>query len=225
MTALTAQNSQGVDDVHPVPPEFVGEQIRSVTVDFDVRATKTGMIFNEPIIKEVVSHRDRLGKLIVDPVMFAASGDSLLETEAEVSLARELIPRADVVTPNWHEARQLAGLIEVDQRNDPETVGRELAREWDGPHVLIKGGHTDDDEAVDRLVTPDGSIETFVAPRLDTENTHGAGCAYSSLITGHLVGNKTLMDSVADAKKQLTTALEKGYACGEGAGTLNFLNE
>jgi hydroxymethylpyrimidine/phosphomethylpyrimidine kinase len=225
ITALTAQNSQGVQDVHPVPPDFVGEQIASVTDDFDVDSTKTGMIFSEPIIREIVSHRDRLGDLVVDPVMFAASGDPLLEDEAEDALARELIPTADIVTPNWPEAQRLVRILDLDCEREPQPVGRCLAESFNGPAVLVKGGHIEDEEAVDYLIDPDGSIETFSAPRIDTQNTHGAGCAYSSLITGLLTKGVSRSEAVGSAKSNLTDALRTSYACGGGAGTLNFLTQ
>jgi hydroxymethylpyrimidine kinase/phosphomethylpyrimidine kinase len=225
ITALTAQNSLGVQDVHPVPPDFVGGQIQSVTDDFGIEATKTGMIFSEPIIREIVSHRDRLGQLVVDPVMFAASGDPLLEDDAEDALAKELIPQADIVTPNWPEAQRLTRILNLDCDSEPEPAGRALAESFAGPDVLIKGGHIKEEEAVDYLVNPDGSVEVFSAPRIDTKNTHGAGCAYSSLITGLLTQHTSPREAVKSAKSRLTDALRSSYACGQGAGTLNFLDQ
>ena len=222
MTALTAQNSLGVNGIDPVEPEFVAEQIEAVVEDFDVQATKTGMLFSAPIIRTVFTYADRLGQIVVDPVMVAESGDPLLEPEAEQAIAESLMPVADLVTPNWPEAQRLAATLHLDVDESPGAMARALAAET-GTHLLVKGGHTEDDESVDRLARPDGSNEAFRAEHLDTDNTHGSGCAYSSLIASNLAHGEDLTGAIEDAKKTLTDALRNGYAAGEGAGTLNFL--
>jgi hydroxymethylpyrimidine kinase/phosphomethylpyrimidine kinase len=222
MTALTAQNSLGVNGIDPVEPEFVAEQIEAVVEDFDVRATKTGMLFSAPIIRTVFTYADRLGQIVVDPVMVAESGDPLLEPEAEQAIAESLMPVADLVTPNWPEAQRLAATLHLDVDESPGAMARALAAET-GTHLLVKGGHTEDDESVDRLARPDGSTETFRAERLDTDNTHGSGCAYSSLIASKLAHGEDLTGAIENAKETLTEALRTGYGAGEGAGTLNFL--
>lgn len=223
ITALTAQNSRGVNGIEPVDPEFVAAQIEAVVDDFDVRSTKTGMLFSAPIIRTIFTYADRLGHVVVDPVMVAESGDPLLEPEAERAIAESLMPVADLVTPNWPEARRLVETLKLDVEDDPGAVARSLADET-GTAVLVKGGHTGEDESVDRLARSDGSTETFEAERLDTNNTHGAGCAYSSLIASHLAHGSELTDAVAEAKETVTEALRTGYAPGEGPGTLNFIN-
>lgn len=222
LTALTAQNSLGVNGIEPVPPEFVGEQIEAVVDDFDVRATKTGMLFSEPIIRMVVNHADRLGRIVVDPVMVAESGDPLLEPEAEKAIAGDLMPQANLVTPNWPETLRLADTLNLDVGETPGELAGALAEKTE-TNLLVKGGHTAEERSIDRLARPDGSTETFEAERLDTNNTHGSGCAYSSLIASQLAHGCELTDAVTQAKKTLTKALRTGYAPGQGAGTLNFI--
>lgn len=224
ITALTAQNTRGVKGVHPIPAEFIVRQIEAVTEDFEVNATKTGMLFNESIIEAVIDQRPQLGRLVVDPVMVAESGDPLLEAEAETILAKKLLPLSDVVTPNAPEARRLADTLGVKEVDDPLTLGRNLAGALEGPVVLLKGGHLEDTRAVDRLISKEGDVEEFSSPRLETNNTHGSGCAFSSLITAKLAGETDLREAVRLSKKELTRALRTGYAPGEGAGTLNFLD-
>lgn len=224
ITALTAQNSRGVDGIDPVDPSFVAEQIRSVAGDFNVRATKTGMLFSRPIIETVAEHAESLGRLVVDPVMVAASGDSLLEPEAERALAESLLPEADLVTPNWPETKKLAKALELNPAGTPEELGARLTEEYDSTVFLIKGGHSPEDDAVDYLCRHDEKNRSYRTERIDTENTHGAGCAYSSLIAAYLARGKSLDQAVGTAKDELTRALESGYAAGGGAGTLNFLS-
>jgi hydroxymethylpyrimidine/phosphomethylpyrimidine kinase len=223
ITAVTAQNSLGVDDIEPLPAEFVGQQIRSVVDDFSVGATKTGMLFSADIIRTVVDHRDDLNDLVVDPVMVAESGDPLLEPEAERALAEDLIPKCDLVTPNWPEAERLIEVLNLEPSDDPADRAEMLASAFDGPAVIVKGGHVDHDDAVDYLVKPDGETRRYSSERIETDHNHGAGCAYSSLIASHLARDVSLEEAIMVAKQTLTEAIRDGYACGDGAGTLNFL--
>lgn len=227
ITAVTAQNSTGVQGIEPLSPSFVKKQIESVADDFDLKATKTGMLFNEGIIEAVAETRERLGKLVVDPVMVAASGDPLLEETAEKSLVKKLIPRADLVTPNWPEAKRLSKVagIDVKDHKEPGELANELAGAIDGPDVLIKAGHIDETDAVDYMATPQGDLRKFSSDRIPTSNTHGAGCSFSSLITAELANNNHLQEAVETAKKETTHALQESYAPGDGPGTLNFLRD
>lgn len=223
ITALTAQNSMGVDGIESVPADFVEKQILSVENDFGIDATKTGMLHNASIIDAVSRHLDFLRPLVVDPVMVAESGDPLLEREAEESLIETLIPESDLITPNWLEAKRLAERIGINPSDDPGQLAGFLMESLEETPVLLKGGHTEESQAVDRLARPDGSLETFEADWVETNNTHGAGCIYSSLITANLARDKTLTDAVGIAKRELTRGLREGFACGRGPGTLNFL--
>lgn len=223
LTALTAQNSEGVQDIHPVPEDFLREQIRSVTSDFTVRATKTGMLFNGANIGVVAEEADRLGSLVVDPVMVAESGDPLMEAEAERTLVEDLLPQADLVTPNWTETERIAKRLGVSLSQSPAELGRSIAATLEGPGVLVKGGHLDENQAVDRLLFPDGTDREYTAERIDTNNTHGSGCVYSSLIAAELARGSELEDAIGTAKEILTEALRTSYATGSGPGTLNLL--
>jgi len=223
ITALTAQNSRGVEGIEPVPPEFVAQQIEAVTSDFSVEATKTGMLFGKNIIEAVVSRRNELNQLVVDPVMVAESGDPLMEPEAEETLAKKLVPASDLVTPNWPEARRLLELYGGESIDDPAQTAIDLASMVDGPAVLVKGGHVDKSEAIDWLARPDGTTQEFSAQRIDANNTHGAGCAYSSLITARLARGENITTAIMTSKQSVSSSLRDGYACGQGPGTLDFL--
>lgn len=177
ITAITAQNTVGVQAIHPVPPEIVGAQIDSVLSDVAADAIKTGMLFSTAII-EVVADRLRAHgatRLVIDPVMIAKSGDRLLRQDAVAALRDLLLPLAAAVTPNAPEAEVLAGMDVVDER-----TAREAARRiFDlGPRlVIVKGGHLDGERAVD--VVFDGStFEVLSSPRIDTPHTHGTGCTF-----------------------------------------------
>jgi hydroxymethylpyrimidine kinase/phosphomethylpyrimidine kinase len=221
ITSLTAQNSTGVNDIHPIPPEFLREQIDAVVSDAEITATKTGMLFGADIMDVVIDERARLGKLIVDPVMVAESGDSLFDEGAESTLVEGLLPNANLVTPNRHETKIIADQLGIDP--DDDEVGHEIARRLDGPAVLVKGGHSDEPEAVDYLYDSDGLVREYRAPRLDTENTHGSGCVYSSLITAYVARGRSIEAAVDEAKGSLTDALRRSYSVGKGPGTLNLL--
>lgn len=223
VTALTAQNTVGVRGIEPVSSEFVGRQIEAVVEDISPAATKTGMLFNAEIIETVAGYREQLGRVVVDPVMVAESGDSLLAVEAEKALARYLLPEADLVTPNYPEALRIADALQIPRYDEPRELAQAIACRLGQPQVLLKGGHMDEKEANDYLFDSDGEIEIFSAPRLETVNTHGTGCAYSSLITAQLARGRDVSTAIGEAKNQLTEAIKSGYQPGEGAGTLNFL--
>lgn len=223
ITALTAQNSTGVQGIHPVPPEFLEEQINSVTSDFPVLATKTGMLFSRELITVICDRCTQLGRLVVDPVMVAESGDSLLDPEAQSTLVQDLLPLADVITPNGPEIRVIADQLEL-ETNDLKRLTPQVARALDGPNVLLKGGHLEETEAVDYLYNRDGDEETFSSPRHETNHTHGSGCAYSSLIASFLAKGYSLIDAITESKNRIDRAIKDGYAAGAGSGTLNFLS-
>src|SRR5262249_15801250 len=182
ITALTAQNTQGVKAIHDVPPDFIAAQMDAVFSDLAVGAVKVGMLSQPPVIAAVAEGLDRHGQSRVglEPVRVAASGDRLLVPEAVDVLRRELIPRALVITPNLPEAAALLDTAPATNEGEMrDQVERLLAL---GPRaVLIKGGHSDGPESVDIFF--DGSVELRLpAPRIDTNNTHGTGCTLSSAI-------------------------------------------
>lgn len=223
LTALTAQNTRGVQAVHPVPPEFVGDQLRSVLSDFPVAAAKTGMLANAGIIRALLDTLNEFEPLalVVDPVMLATSGDRLLEREAEALLIHELLPRAALITPNLPEAAALLGEGIARTREDRWRQAERLLAL--GPRaVLLKGGHGTGPEAEDLLLSAELS-EVFSRPRLDTPNTHGSGCTLAAAITAGLARGLSLPAAVGEAKRYVQGALAAGarWKLGAGSGPLN----
>jgi hydroxymethylpyrimidine/phosphomethylpyrimidine kinase len=224
ITAVTAQNSFGVQGVEDLPPAFVALQLRSVLEDFGADAAKCGMLSTAPIIDAVAATLAELPveKLVVDPVMVAKSGDPLLQPDARKALADRILPLALVVTPNLPEAEVLAG-IPVAERSDMEEAARRIHAL--GPrYVLVKGGHLKGD-AVDLLWNGRAFTE-FSAPRVDSPNTHGTGCTFSAAIAAGLARGQALGDSIRSAKAYVTRAIREGFKAGHGVGQLrHFLPE
>jgi hydroxymethylpyrimidine/phosphomethylpyrimidine kinase len=218
LTAVTAQNSVGVTGVHNLPPEFVALQLDAVLGDFGADAVKVGMLSTAGIIRVVA---DRLGAyrtapVVLDPVMVAKSGDLLLQPDARAALIEAMLPLAEVVTPNLHEAAALAGLPVATEADMEEAARRIHAR---GPrHVLVKGGHLKD-SATDILY--DGrAITRFPAPHLESSNTHGTGCTYSAAIAAGLAHGRPLVTAIGEAKAYVTAAIREGFRAGRGVGAL-----
>jgi hydroxymethylpyrimidine/phosphomethylpyrimidine kinase len=207
ITALTAQNTRGVQGIHDVPPAFVGEQIDSVFSDLAVDAVKIGMLSRPAVIEAVAAGLDRHGarNIVLDPVMIAASGDPLLVPEAVETLRRALLPRALLVTPNLPEAAALLG--EGVAQTDAAVMGQAERILALGPRaVLIKGGHADGAYSVDVFLDEEG-FERFASPRVATRNTHGTGCTLSSAIAAGLAKGLPLREATAEAKKYISAAI------------------
>ncbi len=218
LTAITAQNSVGVQGVFNLPPEFVAKQIDSVLGDFGADAVKIGMLSTAPIIGEVArglaAHRQE--RIVLDPVMIAKSGDALLEPDARAALVKEVVPIATVVTPNLHEAGALAGMTVATERDMEEAARRILAL---GPrNVLVKGGHLRD-TATD-ILWNGRELTRFPAPRLHSPNTHGTGCTFSAAIAAGLARGDALADAIREAKAYVTAAIREGFQPGRGVGAL-----
>jgi hydroxymethylpyrimidine/phosphomethylpyrimidine kinase len=218
LTAVTAQNSVGVTGVHDLPPEFVALQIDAVLGDFGADSVKLGMLSNAGIIRAVAGRLRAHGqtRIVLDPVMIAKSGAPLLQPDARAALVEAVLPLAEVVTPNLHEASVLAGLP-VASEADMEEAARRIHAQ--GPrHVLVKGGHLKD-SATDILY--DGrSFTRFPAPRLDSNNTHGTGCTYSAAIAAGLALGAPLAAAIGEAKAYVTAAIREGFPAGRGVGVL-----
>lgn len=223
LTALTAQNTLGVQAVHSIPPTFVTAQLDSVLSDFSVRAIKTGMLADLATLEVVVTTLARCGDtpLVVDPVMVATSGDRLLSREAEAALREQLLPKATLLTPNLPEA---AALLNEPRADDPASQWRQAERLLAlGPRaVLLKGGHSSGGLAQDLLLGPDFS-EVVSRPRIDTRHSHGSGCTLSAAIAGYLALGLSLPESVRAAKDYVHRALVSaaGWRLGRGSGPLN----
>ena len=218
LTAVTAQNSLGVTGVHDLPPEFVALQIDAVLGDFGADAVKLGMLSNAGIIRAVAARLSAHGqaRIVLDPVMIAKSGAPLLQPDARTTLIEAVLPLAEVVTPNLHEASVLAGLP-VATEADMEEAARRIHAQ--GPrHVLVKGGHLKE-SATDILFDGRG-FTRFPAPRLDSNNTHGTGCTYSAAIAAGLALGVPLAAAIGEAKAYVTAAIREGFPCGRGVGVL-----
>jgi len=207
ITALTAQNTVGVQGIHDVPPGFVAHQIDSVFSDLEVRAVKIGMLSQPAIIEAVAEGLQRYSQtqVVLDPVMVAASGDRLLAPEAVDALRKVLLPRARLVTPNLPEA---AALLDEPQAEDRQAMCRQAERILAlGPRaVLVKGGHSTGRESTDILIDAQGG-RFFSAPRIATRNTHGTGCTLSSAIAAGLAKGLPLADAVAAGKDFISAAI------------------
>ena len=219
VTALTAQNTLGVQGIHNVPPDFVKRQLDSVLSDFSFDAAKTGMPSTVEII-EAIAERLKgrpIPHLVVDPVMIAKGGARLLLPEAESAVIGKMLPLATLVTPNLHEAERLSGLAvrTLEQMRDAAKRILDL-----GPAAaLIKGGHL---EAGPIDVLYDGTdFGELHAERIDTPNTHGTGCTYSAAIAAFLAYGHSLPTAVERAKRFVTTGIELASAIGAGHGPLN----
>lgn len=223
ITALTAQNTVGVQSILELDPAFVSSQIHSVLTDIGTDAVKTGMLANADIIAQVA--RDirhfNLRNVVVDPVMVAKSGDRLLREEAIQAMVQELFPLAEVVTPNLHEASALAGL-EIGDAAGMKEAARRL--HGFGPRfVVVKGGHLAG-SPMDLLY--DGKdFFPFENVRHDTPHTHGTGCTFASAIAAGLARNLTMHDAVQKAKEYITGAIREGLAIGSGHGPVHHFYE
>ena len=208
VTAITAQNSVGVQGIHMVPAAMVAAQMDSVLSDIGADAVKTGMLGSAEIIAAVADkcRQYQIRSLVVDPVMVAASGDRLLEENAISTLVEELLPLATVVTPNMPEAEALVG-FPVSGLEAMEQAAQAIARM--GPRaVVVKGGHLED-QAVDVFYDGDRTC-TLASPRVATANAHGTGCTFASALAAELAKGACLVAAVRTAKEFVTIALQGG---------------
>ncbi|MEL6615397.1 MAG: bifunctional hydroxymethylpyrimidine kinase/phosphomethylpyrimidine kinase [Bacteroidota bacterium] len=223
LTAITAQNTQGVSRVDVLPPEAVTAQIEAVAVDFEIGAVKTGMLATAEIVHAVADAVERLSlaPLVVDPVMVATSGDPLLAPEAVQAYRKRLLPLATVITPNTHEAEALLG-SPVRTLDDARRAAESL-RASGAAAVLVKGGHLDGEtDAVDVLADADGDL-LVRAERIETTSTHGTGCTLASAIAAHLARGHDLRKAVQSAKAYLSEALRHAPGLGHGHGPVRHL--
>jgi len=225
ITALTAQNTQGVSAVFDVPADFIAAQIEAVFSDLDISAVKIGMVANRAAIETIATNIARWSPrhVVVDPVMVATSGARLLADNAVDALRQHLIPRAHLITPNLPEA---AALLNEVVAHDDETIrdqGRRLL-DLGCPAVLIKGGHAEGRESIDFLMTSAGAVR-FAAPRVNTNNTHGTGCSLSSAIAAGLAKGETMEAAVRSAKTYVHAAIMAAdqLKVGHGHGPIHHL--
>ncbi|MDO4854795.1 MAG: bifunctional hydroxymethylpyrimidine kinase/phosphomethylpyrimidine kinase [Coriobacteriia bacterium] len=222
ITALTAQNTLGVQGVEPISPDFVRAQIDSVFTDIRPGAVKIGMLANAQIVHAVAAGLKAHGahNIVVDPVMVATSGDALTE-DSSVAALDELLGIATLATPNIPEAEVLSGM-QIHCKEDMATAAKHICTSKACPAVLMKGGHLDK-AADDVLVTASGEEIWFSHERIATENTHGTGCTLSSAIASYLALGEKLPDAIKLAKEYLTGALANDPHLGHGHGPVNHL--
>jgi hydroxymethylpyrimidine/phosphomethylpyrimidine kinase len=221
ITALTAQNTLGVQAIHMVPPDFVAQQISAVLDDIGADAVKTGMLGDTATIEAVADALARHGPglpLVVDPVMIAKGGAALLRDDAVAALTRRLLPMTTLLTPNLPEAEVLTGLAIPDVAAMHRAAAALLR--MGVPAVLLKGGHLPGGDVVDLLATADG-CEAFAAPRIASRHTHGTGCTLASAIATGLAQGMTLRDAVLRARAYVRAAIASAPGIGRGHGPLN----
>ena len=219
ITALTAQNTTGVRSIQDSSPEFLKDQIDAVFEDIFPDAVKIGMVSSAELIK-VIAERLTFYKaknIVVDPVMVATSGASLIRTEAVSALEKELIPIAYLVTPNIPEAEMLTG-NKIATRDDMLKSAKQIAEAY-GCNVLLKGGHSVNDAS--DLLYSDGQAQWLEGKKINNPNTHGTGCTLSSAIASNLAKGYGLADSVKRAKKFISGALSAMLDLGQGSGPMN----
>ncbi len=230
IAALTAQNTLGVTGVHAVPPAFLAEQIDRVVEDLDVAAVKTGMLATSDIVETVAlairRHRaqGRLGPLVVDPVMVATSGDVLLAADAITAVRSQLIPLAELVTPNLKEAAVLTGLPIATSLAEMHEQAAAIGQRFMPNAVLVKGGHGFGPAATD-VLWMGGVTREYALPRLDVPPCHGTGCTLSAAITALLARGDRLEDAVGRAKQYLWNAIlaAQDAPVGHGARPVDHL--
>jgi hydroxymethylpyrimidine/phosphomethylpyrimidine kinase len=225
ITAVTVQNTRGVGAIHPIPAEVVEDQIRNVLDDIGADGIKIGMLYSGEIVAAVArTLADYRGiPVVLDPVMVATSGDSLILGEVIGLMKRQLLPLVSLLTPNIPEAGHLLGET-IDE--DPEPKAERLATEL-SCSILLKGGHGSGDTVVDVLYDcPSENVTKFTNTRIDTGNTHGTGCTLSSAVTSFLAKGLPLSHAVAQAEKYLHSAISAGaeYRIGGGQGPVHHFH-
>ncbi len=221
-TALTVQNTCGVQAVHPVPTQFVRDQICALQDDIRIDAVKIGMLGDAEMVQNVAQRMRECGApLVVDPVMVSKNGRALLAPEAVATFKADLLPLCTLLTPNLPEAACLLDLPEATSRKEMEEQGQAILA-LGAKAVLMKGGHFDGALCPDCLVSTEGA-EWFETERIETKNSHGTGCTLSSAIAANLAKGLTISDAVKAAKTYLTGALRNADAMqiGQGQGPLD----
>lgn len=224
VTAVTVQNTQGVHAVHPIPASIVRAQIISALEDIGADAIKTGMLGSADTIQAVaqtLAQHARGIPLVVDPVMEAKGGASLIEDEGANALMVNLFPLATLVTPNVPEAQHLTGLP-IEAASDCAQAGQSLLATG-ASAVLVKGGHLQGETVTDVLVSKAGA-QRLTAPRLKTTSTHGTGCTLATAIATGLAERMTLLDAIRRARAYVQEAIRSAPGFGHGHGPLNHMH-
>ncbi|MBE7011410.1 MAG: bifunctional hydroxymethylpyrimidine kinase/phosphomethylpyrimidine kinase [Ruminococcaceae bacterium] len=218
ITALTAQNTLGVKAIRETDPEFLEEQIDAVFEDIFPDSVKIGMVATAELVRVIADRLKFYGakNIVIDPVMVATSGSSLIKNDAVKTLCEELLPLATLVTPNIPEAEIMSG-FKISSEEDMLKAAKYIGDRY-GCNVLLKGGHNIND--ANDLLYEAGKLIWFDGRRIDNPNTHGTGCTLSSAIASNLAKGFNLSDSVKYAKEYISAALSKGLDLGSGSGPL-----
>jgi hydroxymethylpyrimidine/phosphomethylpyrimidine kinase len=222
ITALTAQNTIGVQGILTVDPGFVKQQIKSVLDDIGTDSVKTGMLSSPEIVKAVADtlKEYHIKNIVVDPVMIAKSGDALLSKDACNTVIKELIPIAAVVTPNIHEAEAMLN-IKIESLDDMKRAGS-LIKGMGCDFVVIKGGHMNGKEPMATDVVFNGEEYFLLSEtRFDTKNCHGTGCTFSAAIAAGLAKGYPVLKAIKQAKVFITAAIRESFSIGKGHGPTN----
>ena len=224
ITAITAQNTLGVDAVHPVPLDILAAQIDAVLSDIGTDAIKIGMLHSAEVVSLVANKIEQYGitNVVLDPVMVSTSGHRLIEIEAIEVLKQRLIPLARVITPNLPEAEILSGCTITAQQDFPQIAT--LLSHNNTTSVLLKAGHLNGDTLTDYFYNAeDGSMTLLPSRRVDTRNTHGTGCTLSSALAAALARGESLTEAAISAKRYIEQAIITGakYDIGHGHGPVN----
>jgi hydroxymethylpyrimidine/phosphomethylpyrimidine kinase len=218
VSSLTAQNTEGVRQIMPVPSSFVKKQLTVLLSDLVADATKTGMLYSESAIESVayIIKKYSLKNIVVDPVLMSSSGKSLVEKNAPIALRKKIFPFCAVITPNIYEASVLSG-IDIKTSADMEKAAVRL-REYGPETVIITGGHLED-VAMDVLY--DGKFHYLKSRKIKGEY-HGTGCTFSAALTAMLAKGYSVLDSAKEAKKFMNMALKKSFRAGKGMRLFNI---
>lgn len=224
ITALVAQNTQGVQQIVPVSEDFIHAQMQSVFSDLEVHAVKIGMLLDAGIIALISSELEKIKvpQVILDPVMIAKDGSVLLDLDTITFLKKSLLKCVTLITPNLFEAEYLSN-FSITGLPEMEWVAKQIGQECQ-TNVLVKGGHLNSNESPDILyMVAEDSCHWFHAKRIPTKNTHGTGCSLSSAIASYLAQGRCLIDAVGSAKQYVSMAIEAGarYSIGQGCGPID----
>ncbi|MFC7687722.1 bifunctional hydroxymethylpyrimidine kinase/phosphomethylpyrimidine kinase [Ureibacillus sp. GCM10028918] len=219
ISSLTAQNTLGVHGIFEVTPEFLKQQIEAVLSDFNVQAIKTGMLFSAELI-EVIAEFMKMQNipLVVDPVMIAKGGESLLKEEAVTALKTELLPLTTICTPNIPEAEVLTGMT-INNESDIEQAAKKILA-FGVQYVVMKGGHLHGEFSIDTVYW-EGGYFIMKTPRVQTKDTHGTGCTFSAAITAHLAKGLSIEEAIIEAKRFIQLAISTPLSIGNGHGPTN----
>ena len=224
LTAVTVQNTLGVHGIQPMDLEIISGQINHVASDFEIQAVKTGMLHDSQVIQtvaEAIKQNNLQTRLVIDPVMIAKGGASLLLEEAQDTLRTQLLPLGKVITPNIPEAEVLSGIAITNDHERQQAAEKLLA--FGVEAVIIKGGHrySKDNFAEDYFLNQQGKTFTLASPRIETPHTHGTGCTFSAAITAFLAKGLSVEEAVYHAKAYIHAAISHTLGIGHGHGPTN----